>query len=395
MIASVKHNNTFVTKVSNITNLFKWNNALDEGFPDLPTDSIIVPETLVKRYIAEGDKSYLHHATISRSYGKVWCSYTIHDEDEDAAGMFTNISVSTDDGFTWEDLGAICPSMSTMAPYSNNTSTQWSYPSTFIKIPSGFYLLINTVSGITNISNYETLGTLVRKINSDNSFGDLQWVNNGIEGNRIQPTPISGFPYYDFASEDLIEEVTTYISQPGFRPKILFGWNEIWSAQENYYLDSNNKLREPTEIKPYNYTETLKVWKSNTFDFNVIQNGEDNNTQIQGDIPNNSNSTARRFENWTPEIIITVGHTNNSTRTELMLAIGRKNNNSGQYEFADGDVYSVSSNPKITNVTTGHNKSGGEQLAYICRNGKNKLNIAYSYSKEEIYFKAIDISKLI
>jgi len=78
-----------------------------------------------------------------------------------------------------------------------------------------------------------------------------------------------------------------------------------------------------------------------------------------------------------------------------MLFIARKNNNTGVYHIADGDVYSVTENTKNSPIYSGTFKSGGEQLPYIFRVGKDKLDIAFSVSKEEIYYKRVNISKLI
>lgn len=397
MIKSKIHNDIFVKKVETMTDLFQWDNALNMGFPNLPTESILLDDTLVAQYAGFQNKAYLHHATIFRKFNKIFYACSVHDYDEDAAGKYTGLFVSDNNGVSWTDLGAVCPSMATMGAYASTTASQWTYPTLFLDLPSGFYLLINGCGGIVSGVNYLPLGTLIRKINPDNSFGDLQWVNNGSgSSSRVVPTPISGFPSYDFASEDLINEVTTYISQKGYRPKILFGWSEIWETQETHFVDAS-VITEPTEIRPYNYPfdKSLHFWKSNTRDYNVIQDTDDTGTQVLSDIPIYKGSPVMRLLNYSPEIIVFVCPTFATNRTELMLCIARKNNETGVYHIADGDAYNVTTITKSAPVYSGVNKIGGEQLPFIFLNGKNKLDIAFSVSKEELYFKTVDLSKLI
>lgn len=388
MIKSKIHNDIFVKKVTNITSLFEWSNALEQGFPQLPEKSIVVNDTLVNQYAGFHDKAYMHHSTIGSKFGKLFFAHTIHDYDEDAGGKYVSLSVSSDKGVTWTVLSPIMPQMSNMVAWSV-VPAKWSYPSSFIDVPSGYYLLINAVETV----NYTPIGTLVRKINTDNTYGDILWVNNSInESSRVVPAPETGYPSYAFASEEIIEEVKTFINQPINKPKILFGWSQIWQTQGTY---SGNNLREPTVVQPYNYKEWLKVWRVVGLDYNVVQNGENTATQVISEIPNKSSTTAKRFYNYSPEIIVSVGHSKAPDRTELMLFIARKNNQTGQYVVHNNDVYSVTPITKSAPLYVGKYKEGGEQLPYILREGKNLLHIGFSVSKEQIYFKTIDISSLI
>lgn len=394
MVVSKIYNSLFVKKVNNIINLFKWNNSYEQNFPLLPTNCIVTPENIVDRYKGFQNEAYMHHSLIARNYNKIYVAYSIHDYDEDAGGQVVGISYSEDNGNSWQRMSLAMPKMSNTVEYGVNPS-QWSYPSQFIKIKSGFYIFINSVYGIINIEYYQPLGSLIREIKSDNTYGEIMWVNNGVsETDRTIPTPIIGYPSYPFASDDLILEVKSYLSNDMLKPKILFGWNEIWSVQEDF-INNGFPLREPTEIKPYNYKEVLKVWKIGNINYNIVQNGEDNSTQTISEIPNGAGFPAKRFYNYSPEIIISVGHSRKPNREELMLFLARKNNITGQFVVSNGDVYSVSSITKSNPVYLGKNKSGGEQLPFINRVNKNLLDIAYSVSKEEIYFQTIDVSKLI
>lgn len=388
MISTATYNNKFVKKVSDITDLFSWSNSLESGFDNFPSEAVIIQDTIVNEYAGEDDKAYQHHATIGRKFGKIFFAHTIHDYDEDAGGMYTALNVSTDDGETWTELDPIMPQMSDMVAYGV-TPAQWSYPSLFIDVPSGFYLLICCVSSLS----YTPVGTAVRKINSNNTYGDVLWVNNGVSSSdRTVPTPVSGYPSYAFADEDLIDEITFYINQPKNKPKILFGWSDIWAVQGSFM---GNNLREPTAIQPYNYDEWLKIWRVVGLDYNVVQNGENTATQVVSEMPHKSLTTATRVYQYSPEIIITVGASKATARTELMLAIYRKNNETGVYDCADGDAYRVSPITKDTPVWPGEEKWGGQQLPFIYRVGKDLLDIGFSVAKEQMYYKCVDISKLI
>lgn len=391
----ILHTNNYVKKVEPITDLFSWESVLESNFPQLPSECIELNDTLVDRYFGEEDRAFMHQATLGRKYGKVFCAYATHDYDEDASGMYVTLSTSLDNGLTWSNE-VIVPQFSDMA-VSGTYPSQWTYPSLFLDLPSGFYLLCNSVDGLSELINYSPLGTSVIKINEDGTLGDLLWVNNGISSSsRVVPTPISGYPSYSFASEDLINEVTSYISQKMYRPKILFGWSEVWETQEDWIFDGSN-LREPTEITPYNYpkNQSLKFWKPAFVNYNIIQDTDDNSTQVLSDIPNGAGAPVRRLYNYSPEIIVSVGASKLSNRTELMLFIARKDNNTGVYKISNGDVYSVTAITKSAPIYPGFNKVGGEQLPFIQRYGKDKLDIAFSVSKEEIYYKRVDVSKLI
>lgn len=388
-----RYNDLFVKKVTPVTSALNYQLSTTQNFPQIPVEAVVVDDTLVDKYDGEDLRAFMHHSTLGRYNDRIYIAHTVHNYDEDASGMYVSISYSEDNGATWSILGKACPEMSDVTDHGIYPS-QWSYPSIFLNIPSGFYLLMSAVNGLSELENYQTLGALVRKINPNNTLGDLEWVYNGETDSRVVPTPISSYPSYNFASESLIDEVITYISQPMYRPKILFGWNDVWSTQEDYYLDSSTKLREPTEIYPYNYDTGIKCWKSFQVATNIFQIGEDNTTQVITNIPD-ANPTARRWLNWSPEIIISAGNTSDGTRSEIGLFIWRKNNSTGIYELNNGDAYSLSSITKTTPVWAGFAKNGGEQLPYINRYGKNQLEVAMSVSKEEIYYRRIDISKLV
>lgn len=385
---SVTYNNKFVKKVSNITDLFTWSNSLEQGFPSLPIKCISVQDVVVNKPIGLNNKAYQHHALTGRKHGKLYVSHTIHDYDEDAGGMYVALNVSSDNGITWTELSPVLPGMSSMVAFGVSPA-QWGYPSIFLDLPSGFYILITCVSSGT----YTSIGTGVRKINSDNSYGNFLWVNNGIsESSRVPSAPISGYPSYSFASESLINEVRYYINQPKYKPKILFGWNEIFITQGTFISDP---LREPTTIQPYNYKEWLKVWRGTSNVYNIVQNGSDNLTQKISQIPNGAETTAKRFYNYSPSIIVIVGHSKDSTRNELMLCIARKNNSTGKYNIGNNDAYSLTDIGQSQPFYPGHEKFGGEQLVHINRCGKDELDIAFSVSKEHIVYKRVNISKLI
>lgn len=388
MRSSKTYNDIFVKKVADIVDLFSWTNVLEQGFPPLPTNSVVIDDKLVSTPIGLNNKAYRHHSTVGRKFGNVYFAHTVHDYDEDAGGKYMALNVSSDDGKTWSSLPDIMPQMSDMVSFGVNPS-QWSYPSMFVDVPSGYYVLISCVSS----SSYNPVGTAIRKINSDNTYGNVMWINNGIsESSRIVPTPISGYPSYSFASEDLISEIRYFINQPKNKPKILFGWPEINIVQGTYLGDP---LREPTTIVPYNYLEWLKVWRTTSYDYNVVQNGQDTGTQVLSQLPNGRITTAKRFYNYSPEIIVSVGHTKNTTRTELGVCIYRKNNGTGIYNCADGDAYSLTELSQNSPIFPGHEKFGGEQLPYINRVNKNLIDVVFSLSKESVYYKQLDISKLI
>lgn len=388
------HNNSYVKKVTPVTSAFDFKLTSTSGFPALPIGSVIIAETLVDQPDGLNNRAFQHHATLGKKNGVLYCAYSIHDYDEDASGLHSYISYSNDNGATWTKIGKACPELSDMDVFGTYPSA-WAYPSCFVDINSGFYLLMSAVNGISGAENYQPYGVLVRKINGDSTLGSLEWVNNGISGeSRVAPTPLAGYPSYNFANETIIKEVTAYISQPMRKPKILFGWGEVWSTQEDYYLNSSFKLREPTEIRPYNYDKTIKCWKSFQVTTNLLQIEELNETQIISDMPN-GNPTARRWLNYSPEIIISLGNSANSSRTEMALWIWRKNNLTGVYELNDGDAYSFSTITKSAPVYAGQHKAGGEQLPYILLAGKDVLDVAFGVSKEEIYFKSINLSKLI
>lgn len=395
MIATKKkHNDLFVKKVEPVTSALKYQLTTFSGFPQLPSEAVVVSETLVDQYDGEDLRAYQHQSTLGRGNGKLYCAYAIHDYDEDASGLHTEISVSEDNGATWTNIGLICPLMSDMDVHGTYPA-QWAYPSLFLNLPSGFYILLAAVSGFSEFQTYVPLGTLVRKINSDNTFGELLWVHDGIDDNSRSPqASVSGYPSYNFAPDSLIEEVYTYITQDMFHPKILWGWESVWSTQEDYILDNTIKLREPTEITPYNYDKTVKCWKTFQDAYNYFQDRDDDSTQVRTNIPD-ANPTARRWINYSPEIILSLGNTAEGGRTELGLFVWRKDNRTGQYELSNGDAYSFSSIIKTDPVYPGFAKNGGEQLPFMLRYGKDQLEVAFSVSKEEIYYKRINVSVLI
>jgi hypothetical protein len=389
MTTAKLHNDLYIKKVDDITNLFKWEHSLDKDFPSLPSNAVLINDILVNQYKGQNDEAYMHHATIGKKHGKLYCAHTVHDYDEDAGGKYTALLYSDNGGITWNRLPDVMPQLSDMVAWGV-TPAKWSYPSCFINIPSGFYMMVNCAE----TTSYDPIGTAVRKINPDNTYGEILWVNNGQQGenSRIAPTPASGYPQYNFASESLIEEVRFYINQPKNKPKILFGWSEIWEVSGSF---NSEPLREPTVVQPYNYSQWLKVWKANNYYYNVVQNGEDISTKKLSEIPDSQSSTAKRFINYSSEIIIGCGHSGTINRTELMLFIARKNNITGQFEIRNGDVYSLTNISKSAPVLTGKYKEGGEQLPFLLKEGKDVVNVAFSVSKEEIYYKKIDISKLI
>lgn len=396
MSAVTRYNNIFVKQVDDLVDLFEYTNPVTQDHPLLPSESILISPSLVRQYKGLDDECFLHQATLGYQYGKKFLAHSIHDYDEDANGLHVGFNVSTDDGLTWSELPPILPQMGDMQDYGLEPS-QWGYPSMFLYIPSGFYILLNCVSNTPSGGNYNPLGTMIRKINSDNSYGDLLWINNGVsKEDRAVPAPLMGYPSYQFASEDLIEEVITYISQPNYRPKILFGMPFVWSTQDNYD-PTGETLREPTEIRPYNYPKerTLKVWRPNQQNSNIVQIGEDRTTQRISELPIDPGNTAKRVLNYSPEIILTIGASRKPNREEIALCIFRKNNTTGRYNCAAGDAYSITSNTKNSPVFPGQFKVGGEQLAYAELIGKDRLDVAYSVAKEEIYFMSIDLKPLI
>ena len=390
MILQKRHNDLFVKKVSDIKNLFKWNNVLDEDFPQLPINCVTVKDTLVSQPIGFQDEAYQHHATLGGKFGNIYLSHTIHPYDEDAGGMKTSLKKSSDNGITWVNLGDAFPQMSDVV--DNGVSpAQWNYPSLFMDLPSGFYLLMVCVS---SFPSYDPVGVAVRKINQDNTFDDILWVKNPLsESDRTPPVPLSGYPSYNFASEELIDQVKYYINRLDVKPKLLFGWDEVNVTRDVF--DNTDQLREPFTIQPYNYQDALKVWRATLRDFNIVAAWSDLNNLIISELPNRRETTVKRFYNYSSEIIIGVGHSAKPNREELVLFIARKNNNTGQYVIADNDAYSLTHINQKSPAFTGAFKNGGEQLVDINRVSKNKLNLAFSVSKESIYFKQIDISVLI
>lgn len=382
------HNESFVKKVDDIVNLFKWEHPLESDFQNLPSVSVLVDDTVVFKPNTVDVKAFNHHATVGYKFGKHFVSHTTHDYDEDAGGMYTNFHESVDGGETWIQKDPLMPQMSDMVDNGVNPS-EWSYPSLFVDIPLGYFILINCVSSLS----YTPVGVAVREIKSDGTYGDILWVKNpNSEESRVSPTPVSGYPSYAFAGQNLIDQVRFYIDQPENKPKILFGWDEIWAVQGSF---EGNNLREPTTIRPYNYDEWLKVWRVVGLNYNVVQNGEDTATQIISEIPNATLTTAKRFVNFSPEIIVSVGHSKKTNREELMLFIARKNNATGQYVISDGDVYSVTPITKNAPLYPGAEKFGGEQLPFINLRGKYLLDIAFVVSKEDVYFKTVNLKELI
>jgi len=368
---------------------FKWD-ASTSGFNNL-NGSV---DYLVGSPVSNGERNWQHQPIVKDFYKRKWVAYNTSNYDEGQGGTKPILKVSDDNGRTWTEIGEICPSQSD--PTVRYADQEWgriAMISKFLEINKSLYAFIDIHDQIKNGSDPAkriSIGHLLVKINSNGSVETPFWIHNSTPSESA-PEPFSSeYESYEYNSE-YSQIVKDLISKPNFYPKLMFGWPEVWKT---ILFKFGETLGEPQSIKPRGYRHFRKHYKikSNTNGrFLIDGDGYPFKTQL----PESSNSGVTRISVYDNKTIVIVGNSAEPNREEGFVAIARQDSLSKKFVIGSNDVYSVSGIFKDAPEWPGDGKSGGEQLFGIQITKQGYLDIVFSVSKEDIYFKSVDLRTLV
>ena len=371
------------------TCFFKWD-AATKGFGNL-NGSV---DYLVTAPTTNGVDNWQHQPIVKDFYGRKWLAHNTAPYDEGQSGTIPLLHVSDDQGKTWTEVGyLLVPQSDPTVRVSAGTLGRIAMISKFLVLDEELYAFVDVHDQIkigTDPAQRVSIGHLVIKIDSDATINTPVWIHNSLPAESA-PAAFSGsYPSYLYDSA-LAPRVKALISAPNFYPKLMFGWPEVWKT--SLYL-FGEILGEPQSIKPRGYRTYRKHYKIKGQVYGRCQYNGDGYPSASN-IPESSNSGVTRFAVYDNKTIIVVGNTAEANREEGFVAIARQDPLSKKFVVAASDVYSVTSIQKDTTDWPGDGKAGGEQLFGIQVTKEGFLDIVFSVTKEDIYFKTVDLRSLI
>jgi hypothetical protein len=368
--------------------LISWE-APNKGFKHLPGSA----EYLIS-FGEPNDRGWQHQPIVFDFYGRKWIAHNTAPYDEGQSGSRPLLHVS-DDGKNWTEVGFLLPPQSDPSiRVSEGLFGRLAFVSKFLVIDNVLYAFIDindkqkiAAGNVRRVS----IGHMLVSISADGTIGTPFWVRN-TDLSQTAPAPFEvGYPTYQYDGS-FTQKVQNLLEAPNFYPKLMFGWPEIWRTSEQAFGET---MGEPQSIQPRGYRKWWKHYK--------LKTSNNNRYQIEGfgypyksPVPESSNSGVTRLAVYDNKTIIIVGNSAEQNREEGFVAIARQDSLTKKYVVVEEDVYSVTNNQKDTpRIIDGDGKSGGEQLFGIQITEENYLDIVFSVTKEDIYFKTVDLNTLI
>lgn len=384
IIAQSSDDKTFVEKPP-----ITWEAATTGNYPSLTGlnqqyRTIFSPTT-------SGFQTYNFHPFIIEFGGYTHIMFSTSNENEENPGQYVRYTKSNDEFATQETIQVLFESQDDVNKLFEESGR--------VCVPSGFVIIDGDLYGLTDVNDRgaggnprtrEGVGLLARKINLNGTFGDVEWFEN-IDTTFTSPTPISGYPSYNFNSV-LRTKIRQYLyDNVDKRPD----W--YYSVPNTDYLFSridpfeDGRLVEPrvTQIKSGQY---LKLWRfaqgattknkvAQTSDYGFDW-GEPYETQIP-DSPSRTSIT--RLSDGSTFV---VGN-NKSGREGLFVAFS----NDG-LTYKNDNTYNVDYS-NVNPVYAGENKTAGCQYPYSIQLSSGRIMVAYGVKKEEIKISVFDAPTII
>ena len=368
----ISQNNNEAIELS--PNLY-WGGSLSGDYPTIPNITYV---TLFSPTIDNVD-TYNHIAFVKECYGKIYVMYATSSKIEANAGQRVRLQVSSDYGYTWSEPTTLFEGMDDPSkdPYTELGR---------IIIPAGFVVIDGELYAIGDVTDTKAgavdrveVGEIVRKINSNDSFGTQYWIDNP-DGTFIAPPPISGYPSFTFNTTLRLKirehvkynpesQPTRYYSVP--IPDPLICW-------ERYY--DGNELVEPSVVELPNKDGYLKLWRalSGYTTIKIAQTSNDGviwNDTFETPIPDSPSAT--KIMNVNNEVLI-FGNNQGGVRSPLFLALS-----SDGFNYENNNIYNIDTETTGAMFPETYKNTG---VAYpeseLMSNGK--IICVYSVNKEDI-----------
>lgn len=366
---------------------FSWGGADNGNYPDTlnPTKVfLVIPDTI-------NVNTYHHHPIIEEHNNAIHVMYSTTNADEENAGMYVWYQKSYDYGLNWTNPVTLIEPQDDLTKDVNTQGGRVVIPSAFSIINNELYCVcdVNDRSSI-NESNPRTrdgVGVLARKINNNETFGDIYWIEN-IDSSFNPPANVVGYPSYLF-NETLRQEIRNYfINNPDKRPRWYYSVSDVDILYSEFNNFNSGYLTEPSIVKMPN-NQYLKMWRYVGGSLNKFAQTSDYgnyfNSPYETNIPD-SPSVTEIYRLNNNEICI-VGNnkgTSGISRSPLYFAISTDG-----FNYESNDIYNVDSETSGPNFP-GLNKNTGVAYPDIIQMSNNKIIVVYSVNKEDIKVSIFD-----
>lgn len=337
----------------------------------------------------EGVNTYNHHAHIKEFGGELHAMYSTSNADEPAPGLYVRYQKSTDLGATWSSSVTLFESQDDInEDYTTTRGRQC--------MPTGFAIVNGELYGVTDVNdlgpndeNRAGVGVLARKINSNGSFGVVEWIEN-VDGTFDAPNPITGYPTYSF-NQALREDIRNfYLSNPENLPTWYYSvpLNDPLRSRFPY---SSGEVTEPSAIE-LNNGNVFKLFRGLgvSTDFKLAQAGASLNNMDSIYVTNIPDFPSRtKILKLNDGRVAIIGNNQNANRTPLFLAICDES-----FNISSANLYNVDTETTGASFS-GFGKGTGVQYPDACQLSNGKLAVMYSVNKEDIRVATFDIPELL
>lgn len=334
---------------------------------------------------AENVQTYNFHPFVIEFGGYTHIMFSTSNANEENSGQYVRYTKSNDEFATQETIQTLFESQDDVTKLFEDSGR--------VCVPSGFVIIDNELYGICDVNDRGAggnprsrtgVGLLVRKINLNGTFGDIEWFRNA-DTTYTAPLPVSGYPSYNFNSA-LTPKITQYLyNNVNSRPD----W--YYSVPNTDYLFSRidpfngGRLVEPrvTQIKSGQY---LKIWRygQGTPTDKYAQSSNDSfnwSDPYLIEIPDSPSRTSlTRLNNGETCVI----GNNNTGRVGLFVALSESG-----LDYSANNVYNIDFNNSAP-VYSGHNKAAGCQYPFAIQLSNGRILAAYSIAKEDIKISVFD-----
>ena len=357
--------------------------AADTG--DYPTLAGVVKTDVFTPTISLID-TYNHQPALIEHYGAgvlhtIWQS---HKQNEQSS-LRIFYSKSTDYGATWSSRVEIFEHQDDVDKALNLPVRQC--------LASGFIVIENELYAISDVNDIDDtivdsrigVGVLARKVNSNGTFGTVEWFEN-FDGSLTAPSPIPTYPSYNF-NNVLRDKIKTEINS---NPEKTLTWYQGVPITDTYNTEviyGSDLLYEPSVCQLPN-GQWLKLWrwqKSNSYkvaQFSTygVSWGDINVTEV----PDNPSKTTLLKSG---DKILMVGNNQNTQRFALYLAVSTNG-----LDYNVNDIYNLDRDSNLISFS-GAGKSQGCQYPSLIKMSNGKHACIYSIKKENIRFSTFDITQ--
>jgi len=336
-----------------------------------------VSQTFVTTFAptAVNDKAYNHHPFIIEHGGAIHLMYSTGNTNEEESGQYVRYQKSIDGGATFSTPVTLVVPQDITGGY---LVRRVCLPSFFIVVEGSLYAIVDVNTRASGSAGTRTgVGTLAVKVNSNATFETPFWIINPA-GNTTAPTPILGFPAYQF-NTFLGSKILNAILDSERRPSFFYSCpvsNPLYTVSAFKTV----RMEEPTVTKLSNGL-WIRLWrildttykKIAQYSFDGSNWGGLNTTEIP------DWASRSEFLKCSDGRIILVGNNNTPTnRTPLFYA-----QSADGLEYKSGNIFNIDTETTGP-VYPGTYKETGVQYPHLTELSNGKIAVAYSVNKEQI-----------